>query len=278
LSETDWETHGGTFSLIKTIVSSLSVDSESSLARISALKAFSTHSSAIYKKYNAPIQEFIKSSMFKNITEADKDAPDWLPYKSMTVEAKAKVLCLKLLVTPLFESSDESTDYIEAAKYALKLIRLTLEREGELVPKRATSNVTKSYLRLYSGLLYLKIVKIPEYMSLVEVHDMDLLGLVVQDPDYNVRQAFIDKVLSYLAKLELSTSYVILLVLVAHDPDADLKKRAKSHLARGAKQQRGTEKLVEHSFVRLIHLLSRHSDFTSDKEDVEQFQKYCHLT
>lgn len=88
-----------------------------------------------------------------------------------------------------------------------------------------TSPSVKSHLRLCAGTMYMKLIQISSYTSLSEPKDMELLALLVQDPVYHVRQTFIDKLLKSFATTSVSVNYIMLLALVAHEPEAELKAK-----------------------------------------------------
>lgn len=113
------------------------------------------------------------------------------------------------------------------------------------------------------------------YIDKFETEDTQLISLLVQDPVYYVRQQFVERICRYAANGHLPCSFTILLVLVAHEPEPTLKEKAKNFIIRQAKNQRSEgQELLEHEFVRLIHLLAHHPDFSREEEDVKLFESY----
>lgn len=132
-------------------------------------------------------------------------------------------------------------------------------------------------MRLAAGSLLVKFACIEAHRYFLQPADLDLLAMLIQDPVVEVRTKFLEIVIASLSTDDLPPHYIILLPIVAFDPDDEMVANAKSYIARKLKQQQSsseTEDLVEHSIVRLIHLLSHHPDFDNDVATVKSFETY----
>jgi sister chromatid cohesion protein PDS5 len=143
------------------------------------------------------------------------------------------------------------------------------------------------HLRLNAGLSFLKLLSVPNFQAYFEKADFRIFGLLLQDQVYSVRNIFIDRLCTALATKRIPSKFTMLLILVAHEPESDLKMKAKTMLARQAKQQlsvsqtstpsTGNSRLLEHHFADVFYLLSHHEDFSMEKDDLEHFETYVNF-
>ena len=243
------------------------------VAVLSSLSVFSLVSPSVYQSHSATVMDFVmKKIILVNQQEANEDDPEWVDRDQLEEDTLVKLLALKTLVHPILSQDDIQENTL--AKSILRLLRTCIQQEGELVPQQPTSPTTRMHLRLKAGLLFLKMLEKEHYQSLIEPLDAEILSLLMQDPVYQVRSRFIEKLGQCLVAQTIPIHYIILLTLVAHDPDQELKAKCKNVLVRHSRQ---TGQMVEQTFVRLIHLLAHHPDFSSEAEDVALFEAYIYF-
>ncbi|GAA6049962.1 hypothetical protein JCM3770_007070 [Rhodotorula araucariae] len=112
---------------------------------------------------------------------------------------------------------------------------------------------------------------------------LDLLARTAQDATYEVREAFLKKLVTYLRQNRFHPGVVprlnMVLFLVAHEPEEDLKESVLA-FAKGRKRLPDTQRQQqwELPFLRLLHLLAHHPDFegadTTDVEILKVIAKY----
>ncbi len=87
------------------------------------------------------------------------------------------------------------------------------------------SAATKTHLRLQAGISFLKLISVNIYESIFDASDYTKIALVVQDPIYNVRYLFCEKLCLFLQSRKLHLKYLMWLMLSAHEPDEQLRKK-----------------------------------------------------
>ena len=261
-------------------------------ARIGCLKAAAHYAyEAAYRDHMVSIINFVvKHVLLVNHKAPDEDAADWVEYKDLDERtSKVKILSLKLAVKPLLTmgttagDGDKDTARLDLAKSVLKLLRTVLDNSGELVSGEFETDVTtRTHLRLTAGICLLKMARHSELRKLIAPLDLVRLSLLVQDPVFFVRNAFVTRLCGLIQSGQVPTEYVTMLMLIAHEPDTILKSQVRSFLIRRAKQLRSVDDvtkspLVENTFGHFLHLISHHPDFSVTEEDLETTESYVQL-
>ncbi|KAI8816533.1 armadillo-type protein [Fimicolochytrium jonesii] len=285
-------------SVLETIMENLNFENEKLTTHMTALAQFARHSPGLFEAHYPAVSTFIvKDVLLVNRRKAAEDDVDWVELEDLETEGVIKILGLKVLTKRLIalaagangETSMTTTAFTpEIAVPILKLIRRLLISEGEIVATRDTSLPFQAHLRLTAGIALLKLAKQPSYAtttsSVIDVKDTHRLALVMQDPIYQVRHAFVDKLMLYLSTQAVQFEYMTVLMLAAHEPEVELRNRVKTFLTRKAKMLRATDEtnggdsgnasLVEHTLVKFLHLLAHHPDFGTEVDDLMMFAVY----
>ncbi|KAI8925749.1 armadillo-type protein [Entophlyctis helioformis] len=269
---------------VQTIVSNLSLDNDKLVAHLLVLNAAARYAyQTAYRPSVMPIMNFIiKQVLLANRSEPSDDALDWIEYSDLDKDGKVKILCLKLAVKPLLSMADgeEDSSKMDLAKPALKLLRSVLDNAGEIASSGpSTSPAFKSHLRLTAGICMLKLSRRKQLRPLLDAIDTKRTALLVQDPVFYVRNAFATKLCAFIQSAQVPSDYVIMLMLMAHEPDVLLKSQIKSFVCRRAKQMRAVDDisnspLLENTFGGLLHLVSHHPDFSAAQDDLESAEGY----
>ncbi|KAJ3324101.1 hypothetical protein HDV06_000642 [Boothiomyces sp. JEL0866] len=244
----------------------LTTDFEELVPKLGSLLALSYHNTLLYNQRNQEIKTFIITQILMKNQERDSEQ-DWVEFNELKNESKAKILGLKILVKPLLVEKND-----QIAMSVVKLLKTIILNDGELLKDESTSSATKSHLRLVAGKSLLKLAQ--NYT--IDILDLHLLGYLVQDSIYNVRNLFIAKLCKYIACKKLTSKFVNILVLSAVEPDSELHDKVRSFIIRTSKEfQKGTT--VEQYFAHFIHLLAHHSDFSQNHTDLLQFESYINF-
>ncbi|KAG0301576.1 hypothetical protein BGZ97_002733 [Linnemannia gamsii] len=201
-------------------------------------------------------------------------AEDWVEKSELDQYSLSKLMGLKVLVNRaivLLESDPEAA--LSAVRPVLQLLWTIINQEGELVAERSTNAVMKSHLRLNAARFVVKLTRgRPAYEKLVGVSDYGRLALVIQDPVYRVRHGLASRIMKYLRAKELHIRYLAVLMLVAHEPEADWKSQVQKFLSLQSKNQAIDSSLMlnELTLARTLHLLSNHPDFVIKAADDEE--------
>ncbi|OMJ22138.1 Sister chromatid cohesion protein pds5 [Smittium culicis] len=136
---------------------------------------------------------------------------------------------------------------------------------------------SRMHLKLIAGSGLLKLARQHRYEKAMTLADLEGLRLLVQDPSYEVRYTFVaEKLIGAISAGKISTKYIPLLFLVAHDPESEIKSLVKSFVQNRLAAMYGSSAMLglsnsnnkipvlEESLITLIYLLSRHPDFISE--------------
>jgi sister-chromatid-cohesion protein PDS5 len=110
---------------------------------------------------------------------------------------------------------------------------------------------------------------------MIQPQDINQLALLVQDRDFQVRQAFIGRLKRYLAADSLPEKYIPIVFLMAYEPEEEVKDELVTWIrARLANQQQQKTTIMERCFARLLHMLAHHPDYGTDVDDLLDFAQY----
>jgi sister-chromatid-cohesion protein PDS5 len=133
----------------------------------------------------------------------------------------------------------------------------------------------KSRMRLQAAVSLL-------HLSTVEVYANALapkfvtLAVTVQDTCYQVRILFLTKLISLLTPRKIPPRFNVIPFLTVHDPERDVKGTALAYVTFAFRSLPPVLKVdhLEIIFIRLLHLLAHHPDFSSSHEDLADIAKY----
>ncbi|KAJ1650032.1 Sister chromatid cohesion protein pds5 [Dispira simplex] len=203
--------------------------------------------------------------------ETQLDA-EWVPLHELDVLTQCKLAALKVLTDRLL-GVPSTADPQALAKPVYSLLLRLVNQEGELFPgeKATTGRAQRSHLRLTAAKCLLKLAIQDRYDALLSVAQVEQLGLLVQDPCFQVRFGYLTKLVAHLTQLRIPHRYLPAVFLVAFDPEPDAKATVKTFVKRQltlpAIQDRFAS-LYEVMIARLLHLLAHHPDFRPDNNQV----------
>ncbi|GAA5907023.1 hypothetical protein JCM8208_004491 [Rhodotorula glutinis] len=213
--------------------------------------------------------------------DEDESAPTW--NDECDPLTRARVLAVKVVANRClaYAATDEAP---KVGKEAFTMLWPMLTQHGS-TDGTTYSPAVASRIRLAVALSILKLFasRDPYYMRVV-LAKFDLFTRTAQDSTFEIREAFLKKLVVYLRKDRFHPKVVgrlnMVLFLVAHEPEDELKdtvlKFARSRRQRLPDTVR--QDLWEYPFLRLAHLLAHHPDFegvdTSDAEVLKSIAKY----
>ncbi|KAF7430453.1 hypothetical protein PC9H_006160 [Pleurotus ostreatus] len=254
------------------------------LARMSVLAQFARFASETFDRHSEQITAFVLQNILMVPTpppddEMDEDDEEWAEEDSLSTAIKVKVLALKMFRNRcLSHASDDNP--LEIATPVLKMLVTTLEQGGTLIPGTAEEEDPKSKarLRLQAAVSLLHLCAIETYLHALSPKFVSL-ALAVQDTCYNVRFAFLTKVVSLMQSRKLPPRFNLIPFMTIHDPEVDVKALAANYVIAAFKKLPPALK-VEHFeliFIRLLHLLAHHPDYDTSNDGLLDMGKHIQL-
>ncbi|PFH47385.1 hypothetical protein AMATHDRAFT_152196 [Amanita thiersii Skay4041] len=251
------------------------------VAQIAALSQLARYSPSAFELNS----EVLMSFLFKNVlmtpivaSTVDMEMDDeWIEDDEVPNELKAKLLALKVCRNRslAFASSENA---LEIATPVLKMFTTILENRGTLAPDANEDSRVMSRMRLQAAisLLHLSIIDlfatalIPKFLR---------MAVVVQDSCYNVRITFLSKLITLLQPRKIPPRFNVIPFLTIHDPETDVKMmfvQAASYIQTALKKLPAGLRVehLEMMFIRLLHLLAHHPDFSPTPEDLMDIARY----
>ncbi|KAL6717124.1 Sister chromatid cohesion protein pds5 [Lecanora helva] len=224
------------------------------------------------------IEEVLSKS---RTTATDSSKPySWSP--AMDDECQAKCWALKILVNRVRSQSDPETQS-EIAGPVYKVLLNLIQNDGELLPNKDTPSTHKPRLRLLAARLCLKLCTKQRTDGLLTPTSFNTLALIAQDPIFEVRSSFLQRLKKYLGHSKLPQRFYAIPFLLAFEPNTSLKSdtttwlRSRAFHFRSLKDQQPDKKahiVMVSIFARLLSLLAYHPDYASTAEDLIDFARY----
>ncbi|PPQ74839.1 hypothetical protein CVT26_005219 [Gymnopilus dilepis] len=204
---------------------------------------------------------------------------EWVENEDVPPALRAKLQALKVCRNRCLAYANQEEDKdkaLEVATPALKLFATLVEHEGSLNPQLEDEDPKyKSRMRLQAAISLL-------HLSTVEIFANALtpkfvrLACVMQDSCFNVRLAFITKLISFLQPRKIPPRYNVIPFLAVLDPEPDTRLVASAYIAI-VKARMPPAMRVEHLeiiFIRLLHLLAHHPDFGTTQDELLDLATY----
>ncbi|KAJ3126479.1 hypothetical protein HK098_007461 [Nowakowskiella sp. JEL0407] len=275
--------------IVEKIVATLQDDPPNLLAHLKALAQIAKYKMEAFDVRHIAIVNFLVNLIVSPVEDGDPTV-EWVEFDELTDSGKLKIYAIQVLVNRLLslDPTVAQNETKEISKPTFKLLRRILDSEGRLKDSGLNIPALNSHLRLCAGQSLLKLCRgnqelLKEDSSRLQFYEMlsssyqAKLALMMQDPIYQVRNAFAETLVQLLQARELPAQFVMFLVLGAHEPEAELKNKVKSFLKKLAITGRKSSKSglnIEKHFSYLLHLLGLHPDFSDTMEDLQLFQKY----
>ncbi|KAI9678911.1 MAG: hypothetical protein M1829_001896 [Trizodia sp. TS-e1964] len=199
----------------------------------------------------------------------------WISDDKIDDECKAKLWSLKILVNRLRANKNAELSK-ETGPLVFKLLFTLIRNEGELTKNENTPPAHKSRLRLLAAQLILKLCRSDHYDELLSPKDFNRLSTVAQDPLFQVRSGFVNKLKKYLTRNFLPRRFETIIFLLAYEPQDELREESVIWIRSRALHCSSSSKTpyMELIFARLISLLAHHPDYGASADDLADFTKY----
>ncbi|KAF6757823.1 cohesin-associated protein Pds5 [Ephemerocybe angulata] len=264
-------------------------------ARMAALSQLIKFQPKIFESHSGVFTTFLlKKVLMAPITpeaaEHDEDMDDgeeWFENEDVPDALRARILALKVCRTRCLVHAD-SDKALDIAKPVLKMYATLLEHNGSLTPTSTQQQHENeqhqenpkylSRLRLQAAVSLLKLATVEQYAGAVAQKFLRL-ALVVQDSCYNVRFEFLTKLLGVVQPRRVPAMYNVIPFLTVHDPEADIRSIAAAYIENAKKRLTPALRVeyLELIFIRLLHLLAHHPDFSTTHDDLLDIAKYLQL-
>ncbi|KAJ3194017.1 hypothetical protein HK101_003653 [Irineochytrium annulatum] len=272
------------------------------VARLTSLGQLALYSPEIFEDHSSFLTDFLlKEILMKNRPNSPHQLHDdgaeveWVTLDKLDVEGQLKVLAVKYYVKRLrglakvaendAKASESKEDDAASMQVAItssipvyNMLNRILQRDGEIVKTDDTPALIRSHLVLVATISLIKLSSFAKYDLRLTPLDRCRLSLTIQDPKWQVRSPVIDKLRKLLSTREIPFQFHVLLMITAHEPDVEIKNKARTFLLRQAKLQRTAESnaaTLEGEFTMLLYMLAHHPDFgTKDVEDINNSAKY----
>ncbi|KAF4538763.1 Sister chromatid cohesion and DNA repair protein [Lasiodiplodia theobromae] len=206
---------------------------------------------------------------------APVDPADNPPWKDEPSEdCTAKMWALKVLVNRLRGlAGNESIK--ETSTPVFQLLRTLVTNDGELSKKVESPAAQKTRLRLLAAQLLLKLCHERRFDVLLSGQAFNELAVVAQDPNPNVREGFVKKLMKYLGQDKLPRRFYAPVFLLAFEPEPRLKDGATTWIkARQSAFSKTKDPVFENSFARFLSLLAHHPDYSAEPDNLRDFVQY----
>ncbi|KAK0637929.1 Sister chromatid cohesion protein pds5 [Lasiodiplodia hormozganensis] len=206
---------------------------------------------------------------------APVDPADNPPWKDEPSEdCTAKMWALKVLVNRLRGLAGNDS-IKETSTPVFQLLRTLVTNDGELSKKVESPAAQKTRLRLLAAQLLLKLCHERRFDVLLSGQAFNELAVVAQDPNPNVREGFVKKLMKYLGQDKLPRRFYAPVFLLAFEPEPRLKDGATTWIkARQSAFSKTKDPVFENSFARFLSLLAHHPDYSAEPDNLRDFVQY----
>ncbi|PIL27726.1 hypothetical protein GSI_10879 [Ganoderma sinense ZZ0214-1] len=254
------------------------VDLDKLVAHIAVLAQLSLRAPDAFEQKSDVIMAYLVKQVLRSVPDVDEDMmdtdEDWLDDDAMPIDLRAKILALKVCRNRCIAHAGSETA-LQIAQPVIRMFSTVLQHEGSFSADTSDLPYVKSRLRLQSSTSLLRLSAIPGYAQEVSKYFVQI-ALTIQDPVYQVRMTFLDKLVVALSKGKIPIQYNMVPFLAVHDPEADVKGKAQAYVLFALRAMPKPVRLerFEHSFIRLLHLLAHHPDFRVEQEYLPDIAKY----
>jgi len=198
----------------------------------------------------------------------DKDCKKvWAEEAELDVEIRAKILALRVLVNRIRGRPDAQSIGV------IRSLNHIIANDGEALKTKTTPAAHRSRMRLAAAQHLLRLASIRMFDEMISAADFIRLATVAQDPCFQVRRGFLDKLQKYLAAKQLPTRFHTIVFLMAYEPDDQWRDEIATWI-RARTNALSTDRIdMESIFARLMSLLVHHPDFGTQYEDIMDFAK-----
>ncbi|KAJ7039761.1 armadillo-type protein [Mycena alexandri] len=248
------------------------------VAHVAALAQFARFAPDAFEHRSDVLIEFLLKRLLMVPTHPLDDAMDteeeWADDSEVSDNLRAKILAIKVFRNRSLVHAG-ADNALEMATPVLKMLATLLDNGGSFVADSGEDPKVMSRMRLQAAISLLHLSTIPAYCKAIAARFVKL-ALVVQDTAFEVRIAYLKKLIALSHPQKVPVHYSVIPFLTVHDPETDVKTLAISYV-NGVGRKLSAAKRVQHMemmFIRLLHLLAHHPDFATSQEEMLDMAKY----
>lgn len=242
------------------------------LAAISQLLLLETK--AMDDATNDAIIDIATQKILLQVRTPVEDEMNWQDESILDEECQAKCWALKILVNQLRTTQDPE-NIKTMAPPVFKLLNTLVHKEGEISKTQPTPKHHKSRLRLTAAKILLKLCTNQLFEGLLSPIAFNHLALVAQDPIFQVRRNFVEKLQKHLVQDKLPSRFYAILFLGAFEPDLQFRQVTVTWIRSRARiLQEQKSHVMEATITRLLSILAHHPDYSPDAEDLVDTARY----
>ncbi|KAF7289956.1 hypothetical protein MIND_01370800 [Mycena indigotica] len=248
------------------------------VSHVASLAQFARHAPDAFEHKSDVLMDFlIKKLLMVPTHPLDEDMEsdeEWAEEDKISDNLRAKVFAIKVCRNRCLAHAT-SENARELSTPVLKLLGRLVQNSGSILPDSGEDKKVMSRMRLQAAISLL-------HLATAQAYQKDIAGifiklcLMVQDSCFDVRIAFLRKMVTLAYARKLQPQYNVIPFLTVHDPETEVRSMGISFI-RSTASKLPVVKRVEHLdmvFIRLIHLLAHHPDFGTTEEEMLDMAKY----
>ncbi|XP_006463974.1 hypothetical protein AGABI2DRAFT_225984, partial [Agaricus bisporus var. bisporus H97] len=251
-------------------------DDDELAAHIAALVQYARHAPDLFEEQSdIVVEHLVRRVINVPILGSEETAEEW----HEDANEIPSLLWAKVDTLKLFRHrSDPEKEKEKAEKIVgpvVKMLQALMVHEGAMSEGVREDPKARSRMRLQAAVTMLHLARMDIYTSAV-MSSFGKLVLTIQDTCYGVRSTFLNKLITLYMTRKLPPPFGVVFFLTVHDPEEDVKGNAAT-CVRALLKKLNPQQRVEYFellFVRLLHILAHHPDFSTEHEDLLDLAKY----
>ncbi|KAJ2331874.1 Sister chromatid cohesion protein pds5, partial [Coemansia sp. RSA 2681] len=232
-----------------------------------ALSRFAQYAPSAFSTYSGRVSQFLVQSVLlagpSDNAEETEEAEEWVSRDVLGEAGVSRVYAVKILANWLL-GLERHLLTREIVQLVLGTLR-QLVRNGGAMQAGAGSAHEQQHLLLTAAGCMLKLAGLAHFEKMLNTADVLSLGLVVQNPCFEVRSAFLlGKLLPALVAQRIHVRYIPAVFLVAYEPEAAVRENVRHAVEQRLALMRptpGSPSVVEDCICRLLYVLASHPDW-----------------
>ncbi|KAF9527490.1 cohesin-associated protein Pds5 [Crepidotus variabilis] len=264
--------------VVESIANTIEEESELPMEHISALTQVARFApDAFEQKSDVIVTHLVKKVLMVPILSenSEDDEEEWYEDPSQIPDLlRARILSIKVLRNRCMAHAS-SEQALQIAAPVLKLLPSLIEHEGNIDGRVDEDPKAKSRMRLQAAISLLHLSTVESFAQAISPKFVRL-ACVIQDSCFNVRLAFLAKIIALLQPRKLPARFNVIPFLTILDPEADTKNNAASYITNVKRQLPAALRVdnLEIIFIRLLHLLAHHPDFNTTQDELMDLASY----
>ncbi|KAJ2735032.1 Sister chromatid cohesion protein pds5 [Coemansia sp. BCRC 34962] len=244
-----------------------------------ALSRFAQYAPSAFSTYADRVSQFLVQSVLLAGPVGDAaENEDWVAREALGDAGVAKVYAVKILTSWLLGLERQALTR-DGVQLVLGTLR-QLVRNGGAMQEGGGVHERQHLLLTAAGSMLKLAAAGAHFEKALSTVDVLSLGLVVQNPCYEVRSAFLlNKLVPMLVAQRIHVRYIPAVFLVAYEPEAAVRENVRHAVEQRLAPMRptpGSPSVVEESICRLLFVLANHPDWDDGQQlaTVELFVPY----